>query len=277
MPPIVIVPLLAKVSMVSSPPRASVVPVATVTPELAPRRLWPTVMIEPLLNVTAPLKVLVPERVSVPAPSLVRSPEPENAPVKAVSATVVSVRADEPTVSAPKVRSPRLPVAPKVRSPPRTTALANVRAEEPTAEITPAFRVTVPVPKEVSVPAKTVPAFSVNPPVKALAVESVRVPAPFLVRPPLVPETIPAKVTSATVAIVRIALPSATVPPKERAPSFVASPSVTEPPSARLLAKARATEPMLASSPALRVIVPVPRASSSPTRSVPAASVVPAP
>ena len=252
-------------------------PEATVTPELAPRRLLPRVTSEPLFSVTEPEKVLVPERVSVPAPSLVRSPEPENAPVKAVSATVVSVRADEPTESAPKERAPRLPVAPKVRSPPRTTALAKVRAEEPTAEITPALRVTVPVPKEVFVPAKTVPVLRVNPPVKVLAAESVRAPAPSLVRPPLVPETMPAKVTSATVATERIAPPRETAPPNDRAPSFVVSPRVTEPPRARSLAKARATVPMLASSPAARVIVPVPRAASSPTRSVPAASVVPAP
>ena len=155
--------------------------------------------------------------------------------------------------------------------------MANVRAEEPTAEITPAFRVTVPVPKEVFVPAKTLPAFRVNPPVKVLAAERVRVPAPSLVRPPLVPETMPAKVTSATVVTVRTAPPRATVPPNERAPSFVASPRVTEPPRARSLAKERATEPMLANSPASRVSVPAPRAASSPTRSVPAASVVPAP
>ena len=68
---------------------------------------------------------------------------------------------------------------------------------------------------------------------------SVRVPFPALVRPP-VPETMPPKVTSEGVVIVRVLPPSPTVPEKMSAPLFVASPRVTSAPMTRALASVSA-------------------------------------
>ena len=101
-------------------------------------------------------------------------------------------------------------------------------------------------------------------------------PAPSLVRP-ATPEITPSKPTAEATVSVRVVAPRSIRPAKERAPLFVASPSVASPPSVRALAKARALLSVEERTPLFSVSVPMPKAASSPASAVPSPRVKPPP
>ena len=101
----------------------------------------------------------------------------------------------------------------------------------------------------------------------------VSVPAPALVRPPLL--TIPSSVTAEATVSVRVVPVKLTVPVKSRAPLLVALPSVRSPVRLRLFASVRAVVPSLEMAPAAAEIVPVPKAASLPAWRVPVVRTVP--
>ena len=77
-----------------------------------------------------------------------------------VSVRVVPVKSKSPV----NLSAPGSVAWPRAMSPVRLRLLASVRAVEPSLEMPPAARVTVPVPKAVSLPARAVPVVMVVPP-----------------------------------------------------------------------------------------------------------------
>ena len=104
-----------------------------------------------------------PERVSVAAPALVRPPLPMT-PETVTAESIVRTRVAPPRSAVPeKVRAPVSVVLPSSMSAPRTRLFASERATALLAETRPALSVTVPVPKAVLEPARSVPWLRVVP------------------------------------------------------------------------------------------------------------------
>ena len=191
------VPALARVLIVSAPPRRSVVPARVVTPEEAVRRALPRVASVPALTAVAPAKVFAPERVSVAPPSLIRPPL-ETTPAKVMPEAVVNVRSTAPrSMSVVNVSSPELTASPKVTGPASTSALASVYPVVLLLESWPAVRVSVPVPSAELWPIRRMPPLRSSPPEKVLAPESVTVPivdfTAAIPAPPRMALTVPAR------------------------------------------------------------------------------------
>ncbi len=120
------------------------------------------------------------------------------------------------------------------------------------------------------------PALMVVPPEYVLAPERVSAPVPAFVIPP-VPDITPEMVSAALFTVI-----CRTAPPRSIAPDNVSAPvppdawpSVKFPPTTLSFAKVLAVVDDEARVPPERVSVPVPRAASSPTRSVPEVRLVP--
>ena len=126
-----------------------------------------------------------------------------------------------------------------------------------------------------------VPALIVVTPSYVLAPESVRAPAPALVKPTFAPPlTIPPNVAPLFTVMLLVAAPSATLLVKVKAPLLVTSPSVKSPPivmppayfpvrSRAVVALERIIPPLIVRAP------PAPIALTPPTATVPALSVKP--
>ena len=90
-----------------------------------------------------------------------------------------NVRVAPPRSAAPEnVSVPVFVESPIVALVVKLMALARVRAAVESDDRLPPLNVSVPVPRAVLLPTRTVPADRVTPPLKVLAAESVRVPAP---------------------------------------------------------------------------------------------------
>ena len=123
-PTVVARPKFKAVSLAScrTPPLSVSVPAPSAPAEVVARRM-------PLLSVSAPLKVLLPERTSVPGPDLVsEAVVPEMMPPRMTCEFTVATRVtEEPSVTAPfRVRTPLSVRSPRVTSPPSVSALVNV-------------------------------------------------------------------------------------------------------------------------------------------------------
>ena len=235
--------------MVRSP--LSPIGLRTVWPVLAAPRVVPAAVVRapvpralalpssrvPAFSATPPWKPLLPARVRVAAPFLVRPPVPEITPL--------SVRPLDPAT---------------VTLPPSVMALVTVRAAL-ASRIVPAAALNVPMPRALSRPMISLPAFSFTPPVKVLAPLRVRSAAPFLSRPLAFPLMGPLKVSALLPArINRWLLPRAM--PLPRLTAAVLSrespeaPRVRPPePSAVLLATR--SEPAVRLTPPLKWLAPV--------------------
>jgi hypothetical protein len=139
--------------------------------------------------------------------------------------------------------------------------------------VTPLPNTKLPAPKAVSDPILIVPALTVVPPEKVFAPANVSTSAPAFVNPPE-PDRTPLMVTALDTVTVELDV-SDPVPPNVKAPLFVASPSVTVPPTEKPFVMTRAVVESLVSEPPERVSVPVPKAALFPTWSTPELKVAP--
>jgi hypothetical protein len=159
--------------------------------------------------------------------------------------------------------------------------------------VDPVFNATEPVPNAASLPTRSVPAFTVTPPLNVLVPVTVIVPVPAFVSNPL-PDTTPPNTTAAFAVTVNpyvckfnapsvTALATVTVefaetdpaPLKVSGPLLAKLPNVVEPPITYALVKLRAEVELLDTTPPAKVSVPVPNAALSPTSTVPAFTVTP--
>ena len=123
----------------------------------------PTVASTPVLTRVASSYELAPVSVSVAAPIFVRPPLLMMPPI-VTAESIVSVRVAAPRSTLPeKVRAPVSVVLPSSMLAPRTRLFASERATALLAETRPALSVTVPVPKAVLEPARSVPWLRVVP------------------------------------------------------------------------------------------------------------------
>ena len=220
-----IVPRLESVFSVSLPPKVSVAPVATVTPEVLESRLLPTVASVPASIEVAPPKLLAPESVRVPAVALTREPlAPEITPAKVPSLTV---RVVVPRAMSPPLRMPTEAVAPFRFAVPEVSvpivAMPPMVSEPPSKVVTPASPATVVVPPvtevEVSEPAVTVPPeMSEFSRPKTLTVPSEIPPVEMVA--PLAKLVVPAPLSEARVMMpmlwLKLTVPSLVTPTRER-------------------------------------------------------------
>ena len=231
----------------------------------------------PASTCVGPVKALAPESVSVEVPCFVMpKPVPETMPEKLVPTFVTRARVPESVTLPEKVSRPVEP-SPKATLPPRVIGLVSVRSPPVVAaleESRPPLMASVPAPRAVLPPIRTAPVSSVKAPVKVLAPESVRAPAPRFVRPKPVPEITPESVwpPRPTPLTVRSRVPVSVMAPESvRLPGVRMLPSVTSPPSVTALARATPAPALLEESvPPVQLSVPVPRAATLPTWSVPA-------
>ena len=163
---------------------------------------------------------LAPLRISVPAPALVRPNvlPPIAPPTVRLPPFTVTVRlALIVTAPVPRFRS-LVPV--KVKLPFQCCALLLLRVMAPplVLSIVPPATVKVPVPGAAALLRLSVPPFSVRPPLKVFAPESVSTPVPAMVKLRLPPDspTTPPNVRGAVVGLT-VALPVSVVAPKESA------------------------------------------------------------
>jgi len=171
----------------------------------------------PALNVSPPLKLLLPDKISVPAPALVMlSPEPEMIPptVKVSALTVTVGLAFKVTAPSPRFKL-LLPV--KVKLPFQFWALLFDRViadPEALSIVVPAAIVKAPVPKAAALLISKVPALKVTPPLKLLLPDNASVPAPALASVSPEPEMIPPtlKVLALTVTVLEAFIATAPVP-----------------------------------------------------------------
>ena len=224
--------------------------------EFAPERVS-----VPALSVMPPVVVAMAQlRVSAPAPALVSENvfPPIAPPKESVFAETVIVRLPA-SVMAPVVWV-RFAVPRKVKSDDSVRTLLMLTALA--ASRLPPLRVTVvPLPKAFAAPAESVPAESVVLPKALLAPESVSLPAPSLVRPP-VPVTVLLRTTSEAVVSERVETPVATVPLRVNAPVATASPKVADVLRVKLFASVNGLVPLVES------VVPEAIATTLPPRAV---------
>ena len=148
--------------------------------------------------------MLAPESVSVPAPILVSPPMPESVPPSVELLPLVS-----------KVPPPKLSV----------TARFEVKPARYCKVPPPSVRVPEPLPRLLSADTASVPPLIVVPPKYVLAPDSVSVPAPILVRPPM-PNIVPENaVLVLSLPVVSVAEPSVTLPAPASEPIIWLKPS----------------------------------------------------
>ncbi len=222
---------------------------------------------------------MFPDNVRVPVPAFVMPPVPDMTP-EMVSAELLTVicRTAPPRSMAPVSVSAPVPPDdwPRMKSAPTTMSLAIVLAVPEDEERVPPAIVSVPVPNAPSSPARSIPDERVVPPEYVLAFESVSVPVPAFVMPP-VPDMTPEMVSAELLTVI-----CRTAPPRSMAPVSVSAPvppddwpRMKSAPTTMSLAIVLAVPEDEERVPPAIVSVPVPNAELFPTLSVPSSSAVP--